>query len=46
MTRDNRQSFVAAALAVFVIVPFAGFAAPVTIDQALLDKEFQLDGMD
>ena len=27
-------------------MPFAGFAAPVTIDQTLVDKEFQLDGMD
>jgi len=33
-------------MAVFVIVPSAGFSAPVTIDQTLMDEEYQLDGMD
>ena len=45
MTRKNRNS-VLAAIAALTIVPFAGFAAPVEIDQSLVDEEFQLGGMD
>ena len=45
MTRANRAPIFAAAIAALAMMPPA-FAAPVTIDQILLDKEFQLDGMD
>jgi len=46
MTHENRKNLLAAAIAALVAVPFAGFAAPVTIDQSLLDEEFQLNGAD
>jgi hypothetical protein len=45
MTRPNRAPLLAAALTALAMMP-AAFAAPVTIDQILKDKEFQLDGMD
>jgi hypothetical protein len=45
MTRTNRAPLLAAALTALAMMP-AAFAAPVTIDQILKDKEFQLDGMD
>ena len=46
MTRKNRKSVLAAIIAVVAIVPFAAFAAPVEIDQSLVDEEFQLGGVD
>jgi hypothetical protein len=45
MTRTNRAPIFAAAMMALAMMPPA-FAAPVTIDQSLLDKEFELDGMD
>jgi len=46
MTRNNRKYLFAAAMTALVVAPVAGFAAPVEINQSLLDEEFQLDGMD
>ena len=46
MTHENLKYLLAAAMAAFVVMPSAGFSAPVTIDQTLVDQEFQLDGMD
>ena len=46
MTRKNRKSVLAATIAVLAIVPFAAFAAPVEIDQSIVDEEVQLGGVD
>jgi len=46
MTRKNRKYLLSAAITVVVGMPMCGFAAPVDIDQTLMDEEFQLNGTD
>ena len=46
MTRENSKHLLAAAIAALVVMPFAALAAPVTIDQTLMDEEFKLNGVD
>jgi hypothetical protein len=46
MTRENRKTFLTAAMVAIAALPLAALAAPVTIDQTLLDKQFELGGVD